>query len=158
MIMKTNLSDFAAPIKAKNNFIKASFGGFAGSGKSRTACEFIIGAYKELKCTKPILIIDNEKGSRFLIPFFKKAGIEVLLKDTIELGDILQAFDYLNAGEIDFLFIDSLTKVWYKYVDDYRELNKRVFMSEGFLHINWEEFHLLRPGFLWFLLPALANV
>lgn len=29
-------------------------------------------------------------------------------------------------------------------------------MSEGFLHINWDDFHLLRPWFLWLLLPAIA--
>jgi Ca-activated chloride channel family protein len=29
-------------------------------------------------------------------------------------------------------------------------------MANDFLNINWEDFHLLRPGFLWLLLPALA--
>ena len=123
------IENFATKLRAKNNFIKASFGGFAGSGKTRTASEFIIGAYKHLKCKKPILIIDNEKGSRFLVPFFEKAGIETFVKDTIELADILQAFEILNSGDIDFLFIDSLSKVWYKYVRDYRKNNNRTFMT-----------------------------
>ncbi|UCE94115.1 MAG: VWA domain-containing protein [Flavobacteriaceae bacterium] len=30
-------------------------------------------------------------------------------------------------------------------------------MNEGFLHINWEEFHFLRPQFLWLLAPALLS-
>lgn len=77
---KINLSEFASEIVAENQFIKASFGGFSGSGKSRTATEFIIGAYRDLGCTKPILIIDNEKGSRFLIPIFEKAGIVRLIE------------------------------------------------------------------------------
>lgn len=124
-----NLSDFASKIAAKNNFIKASFGGFAGSGKSTTASDFIIGAYKELKLTKPILFIDNEKGSRFLIPKFKNAGIECLLKDTVGLADVLASFEYLQNGDIDFLFIDSLTKVWYKYISDYKKKNNKVFMT-----------------------------
>lgn len=124
-----NLSDFATPLAAKNNFIKASFGGFAGSGKTRTMTEFTIGAYKDLGCKKPILIIDNEKGSRFLIPHFQKAGIETLVKDTLELADVLKAFEYLNNGDIDFLFIDSLTKIWYKYVRDYKKKNRRTFMT-----------------------------
>jgi hypothetical protein len=123
------LQDFATELKAKNNFIKASFGGFAGSGKTRTATEFIIGAYKHLKCKKPILIIDNEKGSRFLVPLFNDAGIETLVKDTIELADVISAFNYLQSGEIDFLFMDSLSKVWYKYVRDYRTKNKKTFMT-----------------------------
>jgi len=124
-----NLKDFATELKAKNNFIKASFGGFAGSGKTRTATEFIIGAYKDLGCKKPILIIDNEKGSRFLVPMFNDAGIETLVKDTLQLADVLQAFKYLNNGDIDFLFVDSLSKIWYKYVRDYKEKNRRTFMT-----------------------------
>ena len=116
----SKLTDFASPLKAKNHFVKASFGGFQGSGKSRTATEFIIGSYKQLECSKPLLLIDNEKGSRFLKPILEDAGIETLVKDTIELADVLEAFNYLNSGEIDYLFIDSLTKVWYKYIRDYK--------------------------------------
>lgn len=123
------LHEFATSLVSKNHFIKASFGGFQGAGKSRTATEFIIGAYKDLSCTKPILIIDNEKGSRFLIPIFKKAGIEAIAKDTTNLADIIQAFEFLQRKEIDFLFVDSLTKVYYKFVRDYRLKNRKSFMT-----------------------------
>ena len=125
---KLSLNQFAGDLVAKNNFIKASFGGFQGSGKTRTATEFIIGSYKDMKCTKPILCLDNEKGSRFLIPIFKKAGIKALVKDTVNLSDIIQAFEFLKNGEIDFLFIDSLTKIYYKFVKDYKDKNHRSFM------------------------------
>ncbi len=30
-------------------------------------------------------------------------------------------------------------------------------MDDGFLHINWEEFHFLRPQLLWLLIPALLS-
>jgi hypothetical protein len=124
-----NLNEFATKITAENDFVKASFGGFAGSGKTRTATEFIIGCYKLMKCNKPVLIA-NEKGSRFLVPLFKKAGIECLIKETVTLPDVLAAFEYLNKGEISFLFIDSLTKVWYKYIADYKtKNNNKVFMT-----------------------------
>jgi len=137
-----DLNKFASPIMAENNFIKASFGGFAGSGKTRTATELIIGCYKKMGCNKPILIIDNEKGSRFLIPIFKNAGIEAFIKETVHLPDILEAFRLLNSGQISFLFIDSLTKVWYKYVRNYREKNKRTFMTLqdwGKILPSWQE-------------------
>lgn len=125
-----NLKDFASPLAAKNNFIKASFGGFAGSGKSRTGSEFIVGAYKYLQCKKPILFIDNEKGSRFLVPFFTEHGIETYVKDTIHLADVLEAFNLLEANEISFLFIDSLTKVWYRYIEDYKSKSQnKKFMT-----------------------------
>jgi hypothetical protein len=123
------LENFATQIKADNTFIKASFGGFAGSGKSRTGAEFIIGTYKLMKLTKPILFIDNEKGSRFLIPQFKGAGIETMIKQTVQLADILTAFDLVDAGEVDFLFIDSLTKVWYNFIEQYKEKNHKTFMT-----------------------------
>lgn len=123
------LYDFATDLVAKNHFIKASFGGFQGAGKTRTATDFTIGVYKQLKLKKPILIIDNEKGSRFLINIFKKAGIKAMAKDTKRLADIIEAFKFLENKEIDFLFIDSLTKIYYQYVQDYKIKNKKSFMS-----------------------------
>ncbi len=125
---KLSLDKFAGDLVAKNTFLKASFGGFQGSGKTRTATEFIIGAYKDMKCTKPVLCLDNEKGSRFLIPIFKKAGIKALVKDTTSLSDIIESFGYLQSGEIDFLFIDSLTKIYYNFIKDYKVKNNRSFM------------------------------
>jgi hypothetical protein len=125
------LHEFATEMASKGNFIKASFGGFAGSGKTKTASEFLAGAYKELGHTKPLLIIDNEKGSRFLIPFFKKElpNTKIIVKDTRSLADILQAMQFLQNGEIDALFIDSLSKVWYQYVSDYKSKNRITFMT-----------------------------
>lgn len=31
-------------------------------------------------------------------------------------------------------------------------------MDDGFLHINWEEFHFLRPQLLWLVIPALLSL
>lgn len=125
-----NLNEFATPIAARNQFIKASFGGFAGSGKTRTAAEFVMGCYHEMKLTAPVLILDNEKGARFLIPMFKKAGIDVRLKETAHLADVLRAMQYLKDGEASFLFVDTLTKVWYQFVRDYRR-NKKHYNPDG---------------------------
>ena len=117
------LDDFATDLVSEGNFIKASFGGFQGSGKTLTSCKFIVGCYKYLKLPqdKPLLMIDNEKGSRFLIPYFQKElpGLRVIVKQTEELADILEAFRYLDRGEVSFLFIDSLTKIWYQYINQY---------------------------------------
>ncbi|HTC01030.1 MAG TPA: hypothetical protein VK705_10135 [Ferruginibacter sp.] len=125
------LEQFANEIVAKNHFLKASFGGFAGAGKSLTASMLSAGAYKQMGLKKPILIIDNEKGSRFLIPFFKKElpDTKVYIKDTTSLVDVLEAMDMLNRGEIDLLHIDSLTKVWYAFINEYKEKNRVVFMQ-----------------------------
>lgn len=127
---KSKLQEIATKLKAKDHFIKASFGGFAGTGKTRTASEFIAGVYQDLKIKKPLLIVDNEKGSRFLVKFFEDKNIETYVKETVQLSDVIGSFRLLNEGEIGFLFIDSLSKVWYQYVRDYKELNgKKTFMT-----------------------------
>lgn len=138
------LNDFANEIMAKGNFVKASFGGFSGAGKTRTASEFLAGIYKDLAYDKPILIIDNEKGSRFLIPYFKKElpKAKIFVKDTTSLADVLSAMEILQSGEISALFIDSLSKVWYKYIRDYKTKNKTVFMTLqdwGKILPSWQE-------------------
>ena len=124
-----DLKHFASELKANDNFIKAVFGGFSGAGKTRTASEFIKGVYSDFNIKKPLLMIDNEKGHRFLIPFFKEAGIETYVKNTTSLADVIIAFELLNKGEIGFLFIDSLTKIWYEYVEDYRKANRKKFLT-----------------------------
>jgi len=123
------LSDFASDLNTGNRFVKASFAGMAGAGKSRTSTEFVIGSYKDLGYTKPVLVIDNEKGSRFLAPLFREAGIQAVLKDTTSLDDVLTAFKLLRDGETEFVFIDSLSKIWYRYVRDYMAKNRRPFME-----------------------------
>lgn len=123
------LSDFATPLKAEHHFVKVSFSGFAGSGKSRTSSEFIRGLWKQAKIKKPLLFIDNEQGGRFLLKQFEKDGIEVVYKQTEQLADVIKAMDFLKSGEIGGLFVDTLTKIWYKYVRDYRAINKRTFMT-----------------------------
>lgn len=140
--MAMRLEDFATDLAASNKFVKAGFGGFAGAGKSKTASEFVIGAYKDLGYNKPVLIIDNEKGSRFLIPAFRAAGVPAVVKDTTSLADVLTAFEMLKSGQTQFLFIDSLTKVWYRYTREYLSANRKQFMELqdwGKLLPKWQE-------------------
>lgn len=127
----SKLKQFATQMASNGKFVKASFGGFAGSGKTRTGAEFLVGAYKDLGYSKPILLVDNEHGSRFLIPFFKKElpKAEVYVKNTTSLADVIEAMQLLKDGEIEALFIDSLSKVWYGYVADYKNKNRITFMT-----------------------------
>ena len=115
--------------------------------------EFFLGCYQKFNIPKdkPLLFVDNEKGSRFLIPLFKEKlpDLKVLVKETRQLADILSAFDYLENGEIGFVFIDSLSKVWYKFIDQYMEKfgqkdgqNKKQFMTLqdwGKVIPNWQK-------------------
>lgn len=136
------LSEFATKLVAENHFIKFSIGGFAGSGKTRTASEFAAGIYKDLGLTGPILILDNELSARFLEPFFRAQGIEVIVKDTDTLGDVLTAFDFLERKEVALVFIDSLTKMWYKFIRDYRanHNNRKMQLNDwGVVIPEWQE-------------------
>ncbi len=123
------LNDFATKLIAESNSLKAAFGGMAGSGKSYNSMQFIIESYKEFKLKKPLLIIDNEKSSKFLKPFFDDAKIEVYINQSDTLRDVQQGFEFLRKGEIDFLFIDSLTNVYKRFVEDYKKSEKVTFMS-----------------------------
>lgn len=123
------LSEFASTNAAANQFVKAAFAGFAGGGKTYTASLFTVGCYQTMKIKKPLLMLDNEQGGRFIADRFKSAGIETYYKNTIEVADVLRAMEMLRSGEIGFLFVDSLTKIWYKYVRDYKEKNRRKFME-----------------------------
>lgn len=136
------LTDFAMPLVAENHFIKLSIGGFAGAGKTRTASEFAAGLYKDLGMTGPILILDNELSARFLEPYFRAQGIPTLVKDTDTLGDVLSAFDFLEKKEVALVFIDSLTKMWYKFVRDYRanHNNRKMQLNDwGVVIPEWQE-------------------
>jgi len=127
--MFLKLTEFASELVAKNNFIKVSFGGFAGAGKTQTASSFVAGSYIDLKLQAPIMLIDNEKGARFLMPYFEKNGIKIFVKNTFHLADVLDAFHYLNTGEVDYIFIDSLTKIWYQFIIDYKDRLHRNFLT-----------------------------
>lgn len=136
------LSDFAGKLVAENHFIKFSIGGFAGAGKTRTASEFAAGIYKDLDLKGPILILDNELSARFLEPFFRAQGIEVIVKDTDTLGDVLTAFDFLEKGEVALVFVDSLTKMWYRFIRDYRanHNNRKMQLNDwGVVIPEWQE-------------------
>ena len=52
-----------------------------------------------------------------------------MLKILLVLADVIQAFEFLEKGEISFLFVDSLTKIYYKFVKDYKSKNYRSFMQ-----------------------------
>ena len=123
------LTDFAKPMKAANAYVKVGLGGFAGGGKSYTGTLMAIGVYKQTGCKAPVLMIDNEGGSRFLQPLYKAAGIETYLKDTVSLSDVKAAIDLLEKGEISLLFIDSLTKVYANFVNEYKAKNRVSFMQ-----------------------------
>lgn len=126
---------FFAEIGNDSPYVKAAFEGFAGSGKTYSAAQVCIGLHGEIKSTKPIIIFDTEKSSRFLKPLFDTAGIKVLVKESRQLIDLVETMKFCANGGSDVLLIDSITHVWESFVNTYKLEMKRDFIQ--FQDWNW---------------------
>ncbi len=98
---------------------KVAIQGFAGSGKSFTSVEIAIGLWKLMKSTRPIVYLDTETGSDWLLAKFEKAGIQVLRSRSRSSADMIAVLQGFHE-ESDILLIDSLTRYWTDFVEGYR--------------------------------------
>lgn len=127
--------------KATNTmaFAKVGILGFAGSGKTRTASEIAVGLHKAIGSEKPILFIDTETGSDFVLPIFKKHGIELLVSKTRAFKDLAEGLK--EAPSIsDILIIDSVSHFWVDIVESYRKkknVNRLSFQDWGIIKPMW---------------------
>lgn len=141
--------------KAVNRMAYAKVGiyGTAGSGKTYTAAKIAIGLYQFAKCTKPIGMFDTEPAASYIIPLFKKAGIEFLVYDESRALKDLQAFMDEAEKECSIVIIDSITHVWRDAQDSYlkrindsrKQQNKKPIFALEFHHWKpikaaWAEF------------------
>lgn len=100
------------PARNRMAYAKVGIYGTAGSGKTRTATEIAIGLHKAIKSTKPIAAFDTEPAFSFVLPFFEKAGIELLVSDESRALQDLMAFMDEAEKVSDIVIIDSITHVW----------------------------------------------
>ncbi|MDD5170903.1 MAG: AAA family ATPase [Syntrophales bacterium] len=127
--------------KATNTmaFAKVGILGFAGAGKTRTATEIAVGLHKAIGSTKPVLFIDTETGSDFVLPIFQKHGIEMMVSKTRAFKDL--ASGLREAPEIsDILIIDSVSHFWVDIVESYRKkknVNRLSFQDWGIIKPMW---------------------
>lgn len=133
-------------------YLKMSLYGGAGSGKTFTSSQIAIGLAKHIeKATKklpPVLFLDTEKGSDWIIPMFSAAGIELQTAKTRAFVDLKQAVTEAQAsGAI--LLIDSATHFWRELCNTAQEqkrkykkdANARLEMPDwNRLKSTWEEF------------------
>ena len=100
------------PAANKMAYGKIGLYGTAGSGKTRTAVEIAIGLHKAIESKKPIAAFDTEPAFSFVLPFFKEAGIELLIADESRaLKDLMNFMDEAEK-QCDIVIIDSITHVW----------------------------------------------
>lgn len=110
-------------VKASNTkpYLKVAFEGFAGSGKTQTAARLAIGLHKKIKSTKPIIMFDTEKSSKFLTPMFEAENIELMVRESRTLVDLIKTMDFMQSGVSDILIIDSISHVWEEFIEAYKK-------------------------------------
>ena len=136
-------NDFFASLENTKPYFKAAFEGFAGSGKTHTAALVAIGLHKHIGSTKPIVIFDTERASKFLKPLFDKAKIQVLVRESRSLADLKIAMRKIEDDQIsDILLIDSLTHVYENFLEAYKEkVNRKQlqFQDWGIIKPTWKK-------------------
>lgn len=140
----TKLS-FFSPIGNTKPYFKAALQGFAGSGKTTTAALIARGLHKKIGSKKPIVMFDTERASKFLKPIFEKEGIEVVVKDSRSLADLVEAMRLMREGYSDILLIDSISHIWTNFIEAYKAKKEREKKSKyltiadwGFLKPAWQ--------------------
>ncbi|MCX6788466.1 MAG: AAA family ATPase [Candidatus Jorgensenbacteria bacterium] len=137
-IMATEDSFFTAIGNTKPYF-KAAFEGEPGTGKSWTAALVAIGLHKKIGSKKPIVLIDTEKASKFLVPLFREHGIEAMVRETHSLADLVKAMKLCSDGYSDIMVIDSITHIWMDFQEAYKKkLNRQVFQIQDWMSIKSE--------------------
>lgn len=130
---------------AVNQTSRAKIGiyGNAGSGKTRTSVELAIGLSQKLGSKKPVAFFDTETGSDFMIPLFKKAGIELLVAKSRAFADLITFCDEAEEA-CDVAIVDSVTHVWQELLNAWKQRLRRNFGFEiadwGKIKPEWQKF------------------
>ena len=135
------MNDFFTPLENTRPYLKMAIEGFAGSGKTFTSTEIVIGLHKMIKSKKPIAVFDTERRIKSLQRVFNKAGIEVIGRYTRSLNDWNKAVKLCEEGAADILLTDSITHIWENFIETYKEEKKRVklqFQDWGVLKPKWK--------------------
>lgn len=94
-------------------FVKASFQGPQGSGKSRTAVELACTTHRVFGSKKPIAFFDTEGGSDYLSQLIEeRTGIKPVRVKTRAFSQLLEVARECRTGAADILIVDSITHVW----------------------------------------------
>ena len=132
---------FFAPVANTKPFFKCAMEGLAGSGKTYTASDIAIGLHKRIGSTKPIVMFDTEKAAKFLKTKFADAGIQLMVRESKTLQDLITTMKKCEDGFSDILIIDSISHVWENTVEAYKKKYNRAalqFQDWGTLKPLWK--------------------
>lgn len=128
---------FFTPIGNTKPYFKAAFEGEPGTGKSWSAALVAIGLHKKINSKKPIVLIDTEKASKFLVPLFEENGIKAMVRETHSLADLVKAMKLCSDGYADIVVIDSITHIWMDFQEAYkRKFNRQTFQIQDWMTIK----------------------
>jgi hypothetical protein len=131
------VDSFFTDIGNTKPYFKAAFEGDPGTGKSWTSALVAIGIHKMIKSTKPIVIIDTEKASKFLVDLFAEHGIKAMVRESQSLADFVKAIDLCSKGFSDIIIVDSITHLWMNFQEAYkRKLNRQTFQIQDWMTIK----------------------
>ncbi len=107
-------------IEDSPGYVKASFQGPQGSGKSRTAVELACTVHKVFGSKKPIAFFDTEGGSDYLRALIEeRTGLKPLRVKTRAFSQLLEVAKECRQGASDILIVDSITHVWREIQSSY---------------------------------------
>lgn len=132
-------------LKAAENeqaFLKAGYLGFAKSGKTHTVAKVAIGLHKYIESKKPVAFLDTETGSSYVLPMFKRAGIELITAKSRAFVDLLDIGKQAEKT-CDIWIIDSISHFWQEIVKAYQAKTgrKRLRVQDwGPIKEEWQAF------------------
>jgi hypothetical protein len=145
-----NVPSLLQPAVSSSAYLKMGILGFQGGGKTLTGAKSLIGLYKYTlnlglhDGTKPVAMIDTEKGSDWLIPMFKQAGVPFVVAKRQAFADLLKVMDDAESSSFG-LLIDSITHPWRELVESYLRKKERSYLAMddwGYLkgEHGWKQF------------------
>ena len=137
--MKEN--NFFQDLSNTRPFLKMAFEGFAGTGKTLTSAFVAIGLHKQINSKKPIVYFDTEKRLKAVKQEFDKAKIQVKVRESRSLADLVKTIELCVAGFSDILVIDSISHVWLNFLEAYKKHKNRndlYFQDWGVLKPEWK--------------------
>jgi len=134
---------YLKPAKFGVAYLKAGVFGFAGSGKTFTACEIALGLAKKINVNQ-VAFFDTEIGSDDQIKKFNDAGIELLVYKGRAFKDLLGFLAEVENSGVKIAVLDSITHVWRElmksYVEKLRRKNGLYFQDWAALKDEWQQF------------------
>ncbi len=137
--------------KAENRqaFLKMGLMGFAGDGKTYTAAKVAVGLINYMReleiegADRPVMFLDTETGSDWVMPMFEADGIELQIAKTRAFKNLVPAVQ--EAEDIGaLLIIDSISHFWKELMESYAERKGRTyglqFQDWAWLKKEWGQF------------------